>query len=204
MERHILDYFIRRFSIPRDLKILYHNRFSQSIRLVDAIRNCSFKTVGANLSFYIAELSLSELISAIRDEIRCLLLFVKGVPLSRWTSKRWTRSVDSHVSPDIFEDIYRRSMKGIDALLGPGSNIEVLSNADPGEVKDYFEIFSSLLFKFPDLKTQDAILLTTAITSDPKINYFVTSDGDLINLNRHINKAYNLQIIKPGRVFHRI
>ena len=59
---------------------------------------------------------------------------------------------------------------------------------------------SSLIFLHPDLKTQDAILLTTGIFEE--CNYFVTTDKALIKLNREIEPQYKMALINTHKALN--
>jgi hypothetical protein len=69
----------------------------------------------------------------------------------------------------VYEDIENK----FDILFG--NNTMLPLSDEPGEEGETFsEIVASLIFRFKRVKTQDAILLTTAISV--RANYFVTFD----------------------------
>lgn len=135
---------------------------------------------------------MNEVYSAVRDEIRSILLFKNGTPLSRWNEEK--NSID--LPPDSMETVYRDIEKKFDVLFG-NNTILPLSD-EPEETGDNFsEIVASLIFTFKRVKTQDAILLTTAISV--RSNYFVTFDKRLISeVAKELDKKYHLRLISPA------
>ncbi|MEW6181767.1 MAG: hypothetical protein AB1500_01130 [Bacillota bacterium] len=123
-----------------------------------------------------------------------MLLFKKGLPISRWR--------DARNIPDIreedYEEIYKKIMVTFDQLFS--RNIFPMAEKFLDDDPNYLEIFSSILFLVKDSKTQDATLLTKTILS--KANYFVTRDEPLIKAATSIIKdKYALELIKPGQGF---
>ncbi len=131
--------------------------------------------------------------------MRSVILFVKGIPISRWTYKRITKDVK--FEEELSRGIYELTMEGFDQLLAEGK-IGIISSISPSDVPDYYEVYSSLIFLNPELNTQDAILLTTSIFQNT--DYFVTLDSDLIKLGKKLREVYNMQVIKPQRAISMI
>lgn len=135
---------------------------------------------------------MNEVYSAVRDEIRSIRLFRNGTPLSRWAEEKNNINLPS----DTMETIYRDIEKQFDILFG---NDTILPLSDePEETGDNFsEIVASLIFSFNRVKTQDAILLTTAISV--RSNYFVTFDKRLIvETAKDLKEKYSLHLISPA------
>lgn len=135
---------------------------------------------------------MNEVYSAVRDEIRCILLFRKGAPLSRWTEEK--NNLD--LPEDSRELVYEAIEKEFDILFGNGTILPL--SDEPEEQGDNFsEIVASLIFKFKRVKTQDAILLTTAISI--KARYFVTFDKRLVqDVSKDLEDKYQLHLITPS------
>ena len=143
-------------------------------------------------SFSITELSISELFSALRNEVHAILLFVQGVPLSRWSSER-DYDNKNKIEESVLKNIQEQTLKGFDELFG--KKIEIIETHTPSSDKGYIDVYSSLVFLYPWLKTQDAILLCSAIFE--KTNYFITTDTHLVKLNTKLKEQYKLEVVKP-------
>ncbi len=170
-ESAVLDLLIKKDGIPKDFRDIYLNRHKNSIDFIRRI--IDLKSRGYSGEFYVSYLAMNEVYSAVRDEIRSIRLFRNGTPLSRWAEEKNNINLPS----DTMETIYRDIEKQFDILFG---NDTILPLSDePEETGDNFsEIVASLIFSFNRVKTQDAILLTTAISV--RSNYFVTFDKRLI------------------------
>jgi hypothetical protein len=144
--------------------------------------------------FVIVELSLSEAFSAVRDEVRSILLFVRGIPISRWATKRETKEVS--FSEGLARRVYELTSLGLDALR-LGDKLGIIPATSASDEDAYFEVYSSLVFLHPELKTQDAILLATGIFQ--QATCFVTGDRDLVRMNKGLKERYALQVIRPDR-----
>lgn len=138
---------------------------------------------------------MNEVYSSVRDEIRSIILFKSGSPLSRWSEEKNTIDLPDSYTKTIFTKIERRFNELFD-----NHTIIPLSD-EPEDTGDYYsEIVASLIFKFRRMKTQDAILLATAISV--KADYFVTFDGRLIkDLKEEISSTYKLLLIRPAGAF---
>lgn len=168
----------------------YRNRYKQSFDFINKV----LELPGNNQRFVITELSLNELFSGVRDEIRSMILFVKGVPISRWAYKRETKEVK--FPEELSRRIYELTLEGFDNLFG-SKKIEITATTSPSDEPDYFEVYSSLVFLNPELRTQDVILIATAIFEGT--NHFVSTDKDLIRLGRKLKERYDLEVVMPGR-----
>ena len=71
------------------------------------------KENGLKDEFFISYLAGNELFSAVRDEVRSIILFNRGVPVSRWR--------DSRNNPDIsrehYSGVYRKILESFDVLF---------------------------------------------------------------------------------------
>ena len=186
--QEILKHCINEFHLPQEFLNVYQNRFEKSI----AFLNNVLETQKEKHLFFIVELSLSELFSGVRDEVRSILYFTHGIPISRWVSKRETQEV--RFPENLSEQLYNLASRALDTLLDE-QKIEIIP-ASSGE-DNYLDVYSSLIFLHPDLKTQDAILLTTGIFEE--CNYFVTTDKALIKLNREIEPRYKMALINTHK-----
>ena len=186
MGKHVLDYIVRSRRLSPEFKEVYRNRYQNPLNLVDYI--ISNPSIGTRVS--VVEFSLAEVFSAIRDESRSVLMLINGVPLSRWGSRRYTGHV--RIPMSMGEKIYELTMEAFDKLFYEG-RIEILATAGPTDYPDFFPVYSSLLFYNPELTTQDALLLTTAIFE--KADYFVTEDLVINRLGRILRENYGLTIL---------
>jgi predicted nucleic acid-binding protein len=94
------------------------------------------------------------------------------------------------------ETVYVDIEKKFDILFG-NDTILPLSDEPEEEGDNFSEIVASLIFSFKRVKTQDAILLTTAISV--RANYFVTFDKRLITeVSKDLEKRYQLHLISPN------
>ena len=186
----VLDLLIKKYGIPKDFRDIYRNRHNHSIDFIERI--IDLKSRGFPDEFYFSYLAMNEVFSAVRDEIRSILLFKNGTPLSRWNEEK--NSIDLPV--DTMETVYVDIENKFDVLFG---NNTILPLSDEPEEKgdNFSEIVASLIFTFKRVKTQDAILLTTAISV--KANYFVTFDKRLISeVSKELDQKYQLHLISPG------
>ena len=86
-------------------------------------------------------LAINELFSAIRDELRSIILFNNAVPISKWR--------DSRNIPDIkiedYKPIYEMTLKSFDILFEKNT-ILVIKEWSPDDEPNYWEIYSQILF----------------------------------------------------------
>lgn len=186
----ILDLLIKKYGIPGDFREIYLNRHKESIDFIQRIIN--LKSEGFQDEFYFSYLAMNEVFSAVRDEMRSILLFKNGTPLSRWNEEKNFLDLPGDFMETVYEDIENK----FDVLF-ENNTIFPLSD-EPGEEGETFsEIVAWLIFTFNHVKTQDAILLTTAISFPAK--YFVTSDKRLISeVSKELEKKFHLQLILPA------
>jgi predicted nucleic acid-binding protein len=189
MTNKVLMPLISYFGLSPEFHTVYKNRFNESCDLLTKIQTLK----KGEHNFYVDELSYGELFSALRNEIRTIVLFVSGVPLSKWGSER---EYDSGKIPEhILRQVVDETLRGVDELFQDGK-LEFVETHTPSNDHNFIEVYSSLIFLFPRLQTQDAILLCDAILE--KAHYFVTTDSYLLNLNKAIPDRYKLRILKPS------
>lgn len=188
MVKKIIQFAILKFHLGNKLFGAYEARYEPSFDFV----NKALESTEDKHKFVITELSLNEVFSGLRDEVRSFMLFTKGVPISRWTYKRETK--EARINEELLKEIYELTMQGFDILV---ENIEIIPTINPSDMADYFEVYASLIFLNPELTTQDAMLITTAIFEH--VNYFVTRDKDLIRLDSRLMENYGLEVVKPQR-----
>lgn len=185
----VLDLLIKKYQIPSDFRDIYLNRHKPSIDFIQGI--IDLKSKGLPDEFYFSSLAMNEVYSSVRDEIRCILLFRKGTPLSRWNEEKNSLDLPEDSRETVYEDIENK----FDVLFGNGTIIP-LSDEPEEEGDNFSEIVASLIFKFKRVKTQDAILLTTAISI--RANYFVTFDQRLVaEVSKDLAEKYLLRLISP-------
>ncbi len=186
----VLDILCNGYHLTPEFRDVYTSHYTESISFIDTI--VTEEIPESEHEFYVSSLAINELFYAMKDELRSIILFNKGMPISRWR--------DARANPDIpekcFRAIYDQTLTSFDTLLGEGSIHylpEVSSVSDP----EYWSIYAPLLFLTKDAKTQDATLLTTAIIN--RADYFVTKDEPLIKTARkHMLADYQMELIKPS------
>jgi hypothetical protein len=186
----VLDILCNGYHLTTEFRDVYNSHYTDSISFIDAI--VKEEIPHANHEFYVSSLAINELFYAIKDELRSIILFNKGMPISRWR--------DARTNPDIpekcFRAIYNQTLLSFDTLLGEGSIIylpEGSAESDP----EYWSIYAPLLFLTKDAKTQDATLLTTAILN--RADYFVTKDEPLIKAaKKQLLADYQMELVKPS------
>jgi predicted nucleic acid-binding protein len=187
----VLDLLVKKYKIPSDFRQIYLDRHKPSIDFIQGI--IDLKSKGLPDEFYFSYLAMNEVYSAVRDEIRCILLFRNGAPLSRWNEEK--NSID--LPNDSLETVYEDIQKKFDVLFGNGTIVPLSDEPEEKEGDNFSEIVASLIFKFKRVKTQDAILLTTAISI--KAKYFVTFDKRLIEeVSKDLAEKYHLHLIIPN------
>jgi predicted nucleic acid-binding protein len=186
----VLDLLIKKYGIPSDFRDIYLHRHKHSVDFIQRI--IDLKSKGFSDEFYFSYLAMNEVYSAVRDEIRSILLFKNGTPLSRWNEEKNSLDLPGDSMETVYEDIENR----FDILFG-NNTIIPLSDEPEEEGDNFTEIVASLIFTFKRVKTQDAILLTTAISI--RANYFVTFDKRLISeVADELAKKYQLYLISPA------
>lgn len=195
MASQIMQFAIQEFHLGQEFLNVYRNRYKHSFGFINRVLELTENSD----TFGITELSLNELFSGIRDEIRTIMLFVRGVPISRWAYKRETMEV--RFPEELSRNIYELTLGGFDTLIG-SKKIEIIPTTVPSDARYYFDVYSYLVFLNPGLTTQDAILVTTAIFE--KADYFVTMDRDVIRLGRKLKDKYDLEVLTPGRAMQTI
>ncbi|PKP56656.1 MAG: hypothetical protein CVT89_05845 [Candidatus Altiarchaeales archaeon HGW-Altiarchaeales-2] len=186
MGRHILRWLIvDYYKFSEELVSTYLKRYEDSINFVDEI----LKQEKDSNKFYMVDLTLNEVFSGIKDEIKSVMLFEKGYPLSRWSDRRLIGELKLDEEfiikiRDFIAHAFHELMKKIEIL------------PVPYEDKGYFDVYASLTLKNIAMQTQDAILLTTAILE--KADYFVTKDDYSVGRYKGVIKdKYDLEIICP-------
>lgn len=189
----ILRIINKNYNLPRSFLNTYITRYDPSIKFIERVR--LQKKAGLIDEFYVSYLAINELFSAIRDELRSILLFSNGIPISRWR--------DPRINPDInqkdYEAVLEKTMKSFNRLYIKKA-ILFMPEQSPEDDPNYLDIYSSILFLIKESKTQDATLLTTAILN--KADYFVTFDVSLIkSAKKKIFDQYKLRLVKPDEAY---
>lgn len=70
---HILEFLCSSFNLHQDFYNVYFQRYQPSITFIDEI--LKKRSTGLTDEFYISSLATIELFSAIRDEVRSILVF---------------------------------------------------------------------------------------------------------------------------------
>lgn len=166
----------------------YEMRYSDSSHFIDEILTMSRQITD---ELFISSLALNELLAAVRDELRSVMLFLEGVPLSKWRNPFHNLDIDD----EIYEEVYKAVLMSLDDLF----RCEVIQPMEESQLhdnKEYLDVYSSILFLIKQMQTQDAILLTTAIFH--RGDYFVTKDKRLLKDARNrMNKHFSLKLVNP-------
>lgn len=186
----VLDILCNGYHLTTEFRDVYTSHYTESISFIDEI--IKEEIPESEHEFYVSSLAINELFYAVKDELRSIILFNKGMPISRWR--------DARTNPDIpekcFRAIYDQTLTSFDTLLGEGS-IHYLPEVSAVSDPEYWSIYAPLLFLTKDAKTQDATLLTTAIIN--RADYFVTKDEPLIRAaKKNLMADYNMELIKPS------
>jgi len=120
----ILNDICSSLELSNEFVEVYIKRYKSAIDFIDEI--LIHRNSGCQDEFYISSLTSNELFSAIRDEVRSIIFFKNGIPISRWR--------DSRNNPDIpestYQEVYNKTLKSFDYLFdnhGMTPNIGVLS-----------------------------------------------------------------------------
>ncbi|MEI8226601.1 MAG: hypothetical protein WCG82_11825 [Bacteroidota bacterium] len=107
---------------------------------------------------------MNEVYSAVRDEIRSILLFKNGTPLSRWSEEK--NSLD--LPEDTMETVYKDIENKFDVLFGDNTIIPL--SDEPEEKGDNFsEIVASLIFTFKRVKTRGCNIIDNSHISQSEL-----------------------------------
>jgi predicted nucleic acid-binding protein len=190
----LLGLLERKYNLSKEFTEVYLERHQHSITFIDTF--FTLKANGLDDDCYCSYLAMNEIYSAMRDEVRSIVLLKNGVPLSRWVEERNTLQF-----PDECAEIFFKKVDELFLKLFETGSIIPLSD-EPEENNDHYsEIIASLIFNFKRVKTQDAILLATAISIQAK--YFVTFDVRLIEeLKDSLLETYDLRLITPKEANH--
>ena len=153
------------------------------------------KNQGIHDDFFVSHLAVNELFSAIRDEMRSIILFNKGCPISMWRNPRYDPIIDAID----YQAVYLQTLQAFIPLFVDSkkqdSVIQLMVEQSP-ENPNYWDVYSSILFLVKEAKTHDATLLTSAILD--KADYFVTLDKSLIrNAKKMLNDEYHILLVHP-------
>ena len=97
VEKRILQILIDKKILHDKFKEIYSKRYKDSLDLINKLINRKKEKV------FVIEFSINEAISTIRDEIRAILMFSKGIPLSRWPEEKWNTRIDEELGQEIYE-----------------------------------------------------------------------------------------------------
>ncbi|EEB74353.1 PIN domain-containing protein [Thermococcus sp. AM4] len=167
-----------------------YKRLKQSYEFVEAVLSRKFK----NAEFYISRLTLAEMTKAILDFIVYEKMRLDGVA-AIYGMKYFK---DYLLTDEEFDSFLEGIIEAFNVLE---SELNVLED-DLSDL-EYYPFFVARA----GLRTQDAILLTTAIRHE--MDYFVTMDRDFHDLledkrirdrTRKFFEERNFRIVRPGRM----
>ncbi len=167
----VLDVLCAGYHLSPEFRDVYTSHYAESISFIDAIVNDEITE--SSHEFYVSSLAINELFYAMKDELRSIILFNKGMPISRWRDAR----TNPEIPEKCFRAVYDKTFQSFDTLLGEG-RIHYITEGSAESDPEYWSIYAPLLFLTKDAKTQDATLLTTAIIN--RADYFVTKDEPLM------------------------
>ena len=186
----VLDILCKGYHLSPEFRDVYLSHYSDSLSFIDTIVDDDIPE--SEHEFYVSSLAINELFYAVKDELRSIILFNKGMPISRWRDAR----TNPEIPAKCFEAVYNQTLQSFDALLGAGS-IHYVPEQSAMTDPEYWSIYAPLLFLTKDAKTQDATLLTTAIIN--RADYFVTRDEPLIKAaKKTMRDDYQMELIKPS------
>lgn len=184
----VLKSLVNKFQLTNEFFEIYSKRYDNSIKLIEEIIKPGQEKTA---EFFISHLAINELFSGLKDELRSILLFKEGVPISRWGNPINNRDI----KPEDYKEIYELTMKSFDSLFEKRA-IEYIPEQSWVDSTKYFDIYSTILFLIKDAKPMDSTLLATAILN--KADFFVTEDKRLRDTaNKFIQNTYNLELINP-------
>lgn len=184
----VLKSLVSKFQLTNEFFEIYSRRYDNSIKLIEEIIKPGQEKTA---EFFSSHLAINELFSGLKDELRSILLFNDGIPISRWGNPRY----NPDIKPEDYEAIYKLTMKSFDSLF-ENSAIEYIPEQSWVDSSKYFDIYSTILFLIKDAKPMDSTLLATAILN--KANFFVTEDKRLIDsAKKFIQYNYDLELIDP-------
>ena len=158
----VLELLIKKYGIPSVFRDIYLNRHTHSIDFIQRI--IDLKSKGFSDEFFFSYLAMNEVYSAVRDEIRSILLFKNGTPLSRWSEEK--NSLD--LPEDTMETVYKDIENKFDVLFGDNTIIPL--SDEPEEKGDNFsEIVASLIFTFKRVKTRGCNIIDNSHISQSEL-----------------------------------
>ena len=184
----VLQLLCKQSSLPDEFFEIYSSRYEPSLTFVNTVIDKKNQRITDN--FFVSHLAINELFSAIRDEMRSILLFNKGCPILMWRNPRYDPIIDAHD----YQAVYEQTTQAFIPLF-EDSAIQLMIEMSP-KSPDYWEVYSSILFMIKEAKTHDATLLTSAILD--KAAYFVTLDTSLIkHAKKMLNDEYHILLVTP-------
>ncbi len=188
-EGGIFDFFVKKFSLSEEFKKVFISRYEPSISFLNKISKSK------NCELFFSSLVLNEIFSSIKSEVISLLLFKEGVPISKWSDPRNNPTI----TEKFLEELYEKISFSIDLLHSKKILLNLYKDANVFDHKDFLEFFPFILF-LSSSKTNDAILLTTAISYDA--DFFITNDRKLIKDSKKI-EFINLNVVSPKDFMNR-
>lgn len=127
--------------------------------------------------FITYDFNIFEIAKAIKDEIKTLYRFKTGVPISRWSNTRNHQKFGD----EIISAIYTGYSTSQDTLFCKNKiNFENIPfSKDEQTYVKYYEFYNYILFRIPDLSTQDALIISGCYVDN--IDYLVSEDKRLID-----------------------
>ncbi len=170
-----------KLALPKNFKDIYDNRYGLSISFIENIIKGAFKN---KFDFITFEFNIFEVAKAIKDEIKTLYLFNKGVPISRWSNTYNHDKFDE----EIISAIYTGYSKSQDTLFVENRiNLQTMPfSLNSKTYAEYYEFYNYILFRIPDLSTQDALIISGGYVDH--IDYFITEDKRLTEVWKSFTK----------------
>ena len=176
------------YKLPDEFFEIYSKRYEPSLTFIDTV--IDKRAQGIPADFFVSHLAINEMFSAIRDEMRSILLFNKGCPISMWRHPRY----DPKITAEEYQAVYEQTTRAIVPLF-EDSVIELMVEKSP-ENPNYWDVYSSILFMIKEARTHDATLLTSAILD--QAGFFVTLDTSLIkHAKTPLNNQYKILLVPP-------
>ena len=189
----VLQLLCRQFSLPDQFFEVYKSRYEPSLSFINSV--IDKKNQGIHDDFFVSHLAINELFSAIRDEMRSIILFNKGCPISMWRNPRYDPIIDAIDYQAVYQQTLQAFIPLFEDIKKQKSVIQLMVEQSP-ESPNYWDVYSSILFLVKEAKTHDATLLTSAILD--KADYFVTLDKSLKNnAKKMLNDEYHILLVTP-------
>ena len=110
----VLNVLCEGYHLSPEFRDVYASHYAESISFIDAIVNDEISD--SSHEFYVSSLAINELFYAMKDELRSIILFNKGMPISRWRDAR----ANPEIPEKCFRAVYNKTFQSFDTLFEEG------------------------------------------------------------------------------------